>query len=212
MTTTSGSGGSGGGGPLPVMTTMSFSMATDVCPVGSDANVQGCWKLVDSNAMVVDDALPDDVIEFQHNADEGNPEPGAFEATIPYDSVSQWVSFGINFPAGQDLTNRIISARVMVTGLGDATGLMTAPGGSKIYAKSGMEYCYANGQYNNLGDGPHPLGQWQTIQFNLLRAPDFVAECMSFDPSDIREIGIQFDSSPTATPETAVVLIDDVTF
>jgi hypothetical protein len=209
-------GGTSGSGQLPVMTTMAFTDASEVCPVGSDANVAGCWKLVDSNAdTAVSTAIPVTEIEFRHTTDDGDPDEGAFEATIPYDSPSQWVSFGINF-ASVDMTNRIITARVKIaSGLGDAMDLMMAPGGTKVYAKSGMGYCYANGAYFNQGDGPHPIGTWQTIQFNLLRPPDFTdAACAEpFDPADIREIGVQFDSNAMSTSATeAVVLIDTVTY
>jgi hypothetical protein len=214
----SSTGGSGGsGGALPVMTTMSFSDASEICPVGSGNTVTDCWKFVDSNAdMAVSTPVPADEIEFGHNPDDGYPEAdGAFEATIPYSEPSQWVSFGINF-ASQDLTSRIIKARVKIaSGLGDPTELMTAPAGTKVYAKSGMGYCYANGAYFNQGDMGHDVGTWQEIQFNLLRTPDYEdPNCAEpFDPSDVREIGIQFDSnSMSTTATTAVVLIDNVTY
>ena len=216
---TGGSGGSGGssgsGGALPVMTTMSFSDAAEVCPVGSGNTVTDCWKLVDSNAMNADDKIPVEDITYQHNADDGDPEPGAFEATIPYALPSQWVSFGINFNS-QDLTRRIIKARVkVVSGLGDDSDPSIPAGGTKVYAKSGMGYCYANGMYTNLGDDMHPIGEWQDVEFNLLRSPDYEDPMCAepFDPSDVREIGVQFDSGSTSTTATtAVVLIDTVAY
>jgi hypothetical protein len=176
----------------------------------------GCWKLVDSNAdMAVSMPIPTADITYEHTADDGDPEAGAFEATIPYDQASQWVSFGINFDP-VDMTNRVIRARVkVVSGLGDPTELMTAPGGTKVYAKSGMGYCYANGEYFNQGDMPNPIGEWNTIEFNLLSEPLYQdpACAAPFDPADIREIGVQFDSNAmSTTAETAVVRIDTVTF
>jgi hypothetical protein len=212
-----GSGGSSGsGGALPVMTTMSFSDPSEVCPAGSGNTVVDCWKFVDSNAdMATSTPIPDEEIEYVHTADDGDPEAGAFQATIPYTEASQWVSFGINFNS-QDLTRRIIKARIKIAeGLGDPADLMMAPAGTKIYAKSGMGYCYANGAYFNQGDMGHDVGTWQTIEFNLLRAPDYEdpACTVAFDPADVREIGIQFDSNSMATTATtAVVLIDTVTF
>ena len=206
-TSTGGTGGTGTA--LPVMTTMDFSAATDVCPIPTGVNMAGCWKLVDSNADLTTAApLPAADITFQHTTADGDPDDGAFEATIPYSEESQWVSFGINFDAA-DLSNRVISVRVKI-----AEG-MTVPGGSKVYAKSGMGYCYANGDYANHGDAAHPLGEWSTIQFNLLRPPAYRdPNCAEpFNPADIREIGVQFDSSPMAMDaETAVVLVDTVTF
>jgi len=199
----SATGGSGGGGPLPIKQTYDFA-----------ADVQG-WILIDSSAATTSVAVPDADIMIAHTADDGNPDPGAFEATIPYTREGQYVTFGLAFQS-DDLTNRTITARVkVVSGLGDPTELMTTPGGSKIYAKSGMGYCYANGPYNNLGDMPHPIGEWQTITYNLARPPDYTdPNCATpFDPADVREIGIQFDTSGTApSAETAVVRIDTVTY
>jgi hypothetical protein len=95
--------------------------------------------------------------------------------------------------------------------MGDDTLPSTPAGGTKIYAKSGMEYCYANGGYTNI-DPMHPVGAWHTITFNLA-SPSYIADCMTFNPADIREIGIQFDTnSASTTAEPAVVLIDTVTF
>jgi hypothetical protein len=203
--------GTGGSGTLPPSTTMSFDEASDVCATPlTDPNIADCWKLVDSNAMDPTMAIPAEEISYEHTADDGDPDPGAFQATIPYDLPSQWVSFGINF-ATVDMTNRVIRARVKIaSGLGAANDAMP-PGGTKVYAKSGTTYCYANGVYFNQGDAMHPIGEWSTIEFDLSEEPSYIANC-TFDPSDIREIGVQFDSSPTVTAETAVVLIDNVQY
>jgi hypothetical protein len=205
------------------MTTYDFSEAGQVCANPMDANATGCWRFVFTqggtptdgpNAGMTADAVPAEDIMVEHTADEGDP-AGALQATIPYTMFSQYVTLGINLPS-TDLTRRVISARVnLASGLGSMEELAMAPGGSKIYAKSGDAYCYANGAYTNQGDAMHPAGMWNTIQFTFLRAPDFEAsDCASpFDPSDVREIGIQFDSSGSAVAaETAVWLIDNVTF
>jgi hypothetical protein len=207
-------GTGGGGGPLPVMTTRSFDDAADVCPIPTAENMAGCWRLVDTNADTnTSTAVPAADITFRHTTDDGDPDPGAFEATIPYDQPSQWVSFGINFDP-VDLSNRVISAKIKIaSGPGTAEELMTAPVGTKVYAKSGMSYCYANGAYFNQGDTGHTVGEWQTIQFNLLRPPDFVATGCTFDPADIREIGVQFDTNSMLMNATeAVVLVDTITY
>lgn len=210
----SSTGGTGGGGPLPVMTTRSFDVASDVCPIPTMENMAGCWRLVDTNADPnTSTPVPAADITFRHTTDDGDPEAGAFEATIPYDQPSQWVSFGINFDQ-VDLSNRIISAKIKIaSGPGTPEELMTAPVGTKVYAKSGTAYCYANGAYFNQGDTGHTVGEWQTIQFNLLRRPDYVATGCTFDAADIREIGVQFDTNSMLMNATeAVVLIDTVTY
>jgi hypothetical protein len=215
-TSTGGSstGGSGGSGTLPPIMTWTFDDAEDVCETSADANTPNCWKLVDSNSADDSEPLPRETIDFEHVTNDGDPDEGAFQATIPYDMVSQWVSFGINFES-EDLSGRTITARLKVaSGFGDPTALMDSPAGSKVYAKSGAGYCYANGDYFNHGDMDHPIGTWNTIRFNLARPPQWQDTTCSeaFDPADIREIGIQFDSSPTVAPEEAVVLIDSVEF
>ena len=204
------SGGTGGSGTLPPSTTMSFDDAAEVCPDPlTDPNAPDCWKFVDSNAMVPANSIPDADIHWEHNADDGNPDPGAFQATIPYDQPSQWVSFGVNFNA-VDMTSRVISARVKIVSGFDGD-LATAQAGMKVYAKSGTGYCYANGAYFNLA----AVDQWTTIEFDTTQDPGYEDPmcAVPFDPSDIREIGVQFDSNPAAmSPETAVVLIDDVKY
>jgi hypothetical protein len=58
----------------------------------------------------------------------------------------------------------------------------------------------------------HPIGTWHTITFNLA-SPSYIGDCMTFNPADIRELGIQFDTnSMSTTAEPAVVLIDTVTY
>ncbi|HVR18984.1 MAG TPA: hypothetical protein VMS65_04795 [Polyangiaceae bacterium] len=209
---TSSGGTAGTGGLNPPTTTMDFTDAASTCPNPPAVNMADCWKLVDSSAMTATDASPREDITYQHTTEDGNPDPGAFEATIPYTTASQWVSFGINF-ATVDMTNRAISARIKIaSGLGVGTDEAPA-GGTKVYAKSGMGYCYANGDYTSLGDTAHPGGEWYTIQFNLSRPPGYQDPACTFDPSDIRELGIQFDSgSANTAPETAVVLVDDVKY
>ena len=211
-------GGSSGSGGAPSMMTYDFAEPDSVCPDPPAANMEGCWKFVNSNAdtMAGSTPIPDADIHFQHITDDGDPEMGAFEGTIPYDQPSQWVSFGINHTA-QNLTGATITARVkVVSGLGDPMDLMMNPGGSKIYAKSGMTYCYANGMYRNLGDSMFPIGEWHTVTFNLA-APDYLDPMCEmrgepFNPADIREIGIQFDSNPNIEPLEAVIVIDTVSY
>jgi hypothetical protein len=207
-----GTGGGGTGGMLPIMTTMGFGAETDVCPVGSDANVAGCWKLIESNSqMATSTPVPPADIMYAHTTADGDPDAGAFEANIPYDQPDQWVSFGINIMP-VDMSNRTITAKIKIaSGMGDDSLPSVPAGGTKIYAKSGMEYCYANGGYTNI-DPMHPVGAWHTITFNVA-SPSYVADCGTFNPADIREIGVQFDTnSASTTAEPAVVLIDTITF
>jgi len=142
---------------------------------------------------------------------EGDPD-GALQADIPYESKSQYVGIGLSLATPVDLTGKTLRARVKVlSGLGEPEDLMTNPGGAKLYAKSGTGYVYANGVYNPITT----IGTWLSISFNLA-APDFVDETNpagAFDVTDIREIGIQFDTGGTSmTPMAAEILTDNVTY
>jgi hypothetical protein len=147
-----------------------------------------------------------------HNADDGDPDPGTLEATIPYETEAQYVGIGVNYAAAVDMSNSVLTAHVRIkSGLGEATDLLTNPGGAKLYAKSGTGYCYAAGTYNNLT----MIGTWMTIRFDMTRPPDYVdANCaVAFDPSDVLEIGVQFDTGGTSMSATeAVVNIDSIAY
>ena len=66
-----------------------------------------------------------------------------------------------------------------------------------------------NGAYNNIDE----KGLWKNIRFDLSQ-PDFVDEANGeFDPSEVREIGIQFDtSSTTTTAQPGAWLIDNIAY
>ena len=153
---------------------------------------------------------PADVVMTWTNA-EGNPAPGAVKLEIPYATASQYVGVGISLAVGVDLTDKIIQAKVKVlSGLGDPLDLMTNPGGAKLYVKTGTGYVYAAGTFTNVT----AVGTWIPITFDLAE-PSYVAmsEAATFDPKDVREIGIQLDTSGTTTTAMpAVILVDSVTY
>lgn len=199
---TGGSGGSGGTGGMAQIGELVF---------GFDEDDQG-WKFVDSNSDMGAgiEPVPTGDISIEWADGDGNP-GGALRCEIAYSDVSQWVSFGIDMTAmPQDLSGLIITADVQILeGVGEADDLLSAPAGAKIYAKSGGSYVYANGSYNNIDE----KGVWKTILFDL-SSPDFVDEANGvFDPAEIREIGVQFDtSSTTKTAQPGVWLIDNIRY
>jgi len=180
---------------------------------GFDEDVQG-WIVQYSSSGPEGDPVPPvplNDITVEWSEDEGNPD-GALRAEIPYDSASQYVGFGVSLSQDEaiDLTGRIVYADVkIVSGVGDEDDLLTNPAGAKIYAKSGATYVYANGSYNNVDT----IGEWITISFDI-EYPQFVDEANGvFDPSDVLELGIQFDTGSTSTSATpGVVLIDNIRY
>ena len=183
-----------------------------------DTDVEG-WivEYTSSGTLVAGGAAPviakGDVL-LEHNADEGDPDPGMLEATIPYTTESQYVGIGINYTTGVDLSAAVLTAHVRVaSGLGEAADLLNNPGGAKLYAKSGTIYCYAAGDFNNIT----MIGSWMTIQFDFTRTRPYPYEdpacAMPFDPTDVRELGIQFDTGGmTTTAQEAVVNIDTIAY
>jgi hypothetical protein len=198
--------GTGGGSGAAVTKSYTFDMDVET------------WKVqYTSSGALPGDAgtapliAPGDVMLSWNNMD-GNPAtpPGAIQLNIPYSTASQYVGAGISLATKVDLTGKIIHANIkVVSGLGTAADLMSNPGGAKLYAKSGTGYVYAAGTYTNVT----VTGAWIPITFDL-SDPSYVDktnDAGSFDPSDIREIGIQLDTSGTSTTaEPAVDLIDTV--
>lgn len=197
------SGGSGGGtaGSGGVAITKTY---------GFDAGLEG-WSVLFANAAEGITPLDKGEVTLEWSATEGET-GGAIKATIPYNSKSQYVSFGVGLATPVDLTGKTLRARIkVVSGLGDFADAANPPGGSKIYAKSTPGYVYANGSYTNLA----MLNSWITLTFNVAR-PDFIDEANLegvWDTTSISEIGIQIDTGSTAlAPAPAVVLIDTVTY
>ena len=206
-TTTSSNGGSGGS---------STSGGGDASAAGGPGEPEVAYDMDDGldgwipqyTSSEEPDALIDVAdLEISWNEEGGNP-GGALQADIPYSEPSQWVGYGVSLSTPLDLEGRFIFADIMIlAGVGEPEDLMNAPAGAKIYAKSGDTYVYAAGQYNNIDT----IGEWRSIQFDLA-FPDYVDEANGvFDPSDIREIGIQFDTNgETTTAQPGTWLVDNI--
>lgn len=200
--TSSGTGGTGDGG----------SAGAPVEPMlvyGFDEDLQGWTVIYTASKEGVDPVEPSD-IELDWAEDEGNP-GGALRAEIPFTDAGQYIGFGLDLTADPlDLTGRTITVWVkIVSGVGDPTDLMTNPAGAKIYAKSGEAYVYAAGSFNNITE----IGEWLEIDFELAY-PDYVDETNGiFDPSEVREIGVQIDTGGTSmSAQPGVIMIDGVSY
>jgi hypothetical protein len=175
-----------------------------------DTDVEG-WKVQYTGATTgtpVDKAM----VKVTHDATDGDPMPptGSLEISIPWSAAGQNVDVATN-PTGVDLKGKTINARIkIVSGFEGEKDIMDAPPIARLYAKSGNGYIYANSPYNNLTS----VGTWIPITWEIAK-PDFVAtsDAGAWDPSDIKEIGVQLETSGTTTTASpAVVRVDTVTY
>jgi hypothetical protein len=130
---------------------------------------------------------------------------GAMMLTVPFSAADESVQVSFALPEPRASTGVISADVTLISGLTDDP---MNPGGAFIFARSGASFSYAAGAWTNLdSDGP--------IRVSLDPSfPDFVDEANgTFDPSDLREIGISVATSGTATTVSeAVFLIDNVTY
>lgn len=190
--------------------TSSGGSAATATPVYTfDTDTQG-FKIQDSSGATGVDPVPKADIMLGFNADDGSPDPGALQLDIPYSAASQYVSTGVNIdPPGIDLTGKTIKAMVkIVSGYGSAEDIMTAPGNAKLYIKTGADYVYASASVANITT----IGTWTAIDF-ITKFPDYNANKETYDPTQVLEIGIQFDTnSASTTAAPAVVLVDSISY
>jgi hypothetical protein len=126
----------------------------------------------------------------------GSPRPGSAHASIPFTSFGQWQAVAIPTGASLDLRANRLTVRVLTQGL---TRDPSAPGGGKLFAKSGDDYVFAAGPWTNVTDG-----EWTTFTLSTAN-PDWVDA--GFDARDIREIGLYVQPGGDAqTPNGTVEL------
>lgn len=193
-------GGTGGGTSAPV--TKSYTFTADL----------ETWKAQYTSSAAMVPIIPLAMVTVAHDPAVGDPMPGAMKISVPYAAASQYAGVGVTLAAPVDLTGKTITAKVQIlSGLGTPLDLMTNPGGAKLYVKSGAAFVYASGTFTNLA----AQGTWINIAF-ALATPSYVdmSNPMNvFSAADIREIGIQFDTSATTTtPMAAVLLVDTVSY
>ena len=177
-----------------------------------DRDLQG-WMVTYTSASSGVPIIAAGAITLSLNTTDGQPNPGSLEAAIPYSAAGQYVGLGVAPPMPINLSGKILRAQVkIVSGFEAAQDLMTSPAGAHLYVRSGSGYRYASGVFQNLTT----IGNWVPITFDLA-SPGYIdmltPDAGPFDPSDIREIGLQFDTSgTTTTAQPAVVLVDSVSY
>lgn len=132
----------------------------------------------------------------------GQPDPGSALLTIPFvpnaDSANsnEQIDFGINF-AAMNLSGKTLTARVRLdSGLG-------AGGAAKLILKSGSNFFYADGGFQNLTAG----GDWVTLSMSL-DAPAFMAP--GYTPTQIVQVAVEIQANGAAAFTTATVHIDTI--
>jgi len=197
--TSSTDGGTGGGAGGPVAAELQY---------GFDEDLEG-WDYNYSSSAPESALIQPSEVEVTWNEDDGDP-GGAFQAYIEYAEAGQYVGFGINLSTGIDLTGRVITATIkLVDGVGDAEDLTTNPAGAKLYAKAGEAYVYNAGYFQNVEEH----GVWLTISYDLSDPGYEDPSAGTFDATDIREIGVQFDTGgSTTTAQPGTWLLDNISW
>jgi len=184
--------------PLPDQTaeadTVGWVFDTDITP----------WK--------VDYAVPSAMLQtsaIAFDAFSGMPNLGSLQATLPFDGPLQVVHVAVGLDAPMDLRGKTLTAQVRLdSGLGpDAS----APGGVKLYVKSGDGFILADAGWVNIT----PEQDWVELTLPIDTPPGWIqppSAAGSYDPADIRLIGISVETGATesAAWSPATVHIDTV--
>lgn len=140
--------------------------------------------------------------------------PGSIRLALPFNAPAQKISFEVSVATdnvGVDLAMHSISARVSVL-----SGYSTDPNnppGLKLYVKTGETFFYADSGYINIAPG----SDWQTFTWANVSAPGYPMRSPTnppypaeFIPTDVRQIGIEFDTGSGGVYSPATVLLDTV--
>jgi hypothetical protein len=139
---------------------------------------------------------------LMHDSAVGDPSPGSLVVTASYTDYKQYVDPVVNL-SSLDLTGKVISSRVRLD-----SGSFT--GGVQLHAGSGPSYCYAASDWMTLTPGP----VWTTLSLYLATV---TGSGCTFTASDIRQIGVQFDTGDApeggtfSGPVDATFHIDTIT-
>lgn len=194
--------------------TLSLPLAGCGGDEGDDSNAAGSGSFVevwdfsaDTEGFVPGFSSPDatlkDMATVEHDATEGDPQPGSLSVAIPFSAPEEKVTIALNFPAAVDMSGKKLSAKVRLDA-GFGTDPMV-PGGAKLYAKTTTAYVYADGGWLNL-DAP---GVFQTLTLTLDKPEGYLAEG-AWTPSEVLEIGIEFAANSGGTWERGSFHLDTI--
>lgn len=134
----------------------------------------------------------------------GDPAPGSLRVSMPFDGSNQKIEVNVALEPPLDARGRVFRARVRLE-----AGLSAdpnAPGGIKLFAKSGSDFVYVSGRWRYLTEP----GEWLDVTLDPA-APDLSTG--TFDVSAIRELGFELRTfSDTTQVSRATVVVDSVHF
>jgi hypothetical protein len=149
------------------------------------------------DAMASDVLLANTVVEWLDAPGYGGAQ-GFVRLAIPF-AMSQIEYQSLLFsylpPTGLDLAGRTIHAFVKIVS-GMTADDPSKPSGAKLVVKSGADYFYADGGWVNLSKN-----EWVGLMLDVSSPAnmDYSKDASLFDPADIREISVEFDTSGSAT-------------
>lgn len=132
---------------------------------------------------------------------------GSVRLELPFSGPAQKISFEVNVAAadvGVNLAGRSISARISVLS-GYSADPMNPPG-LKLYVKTGATSLYADSGYTNVATTP----DWQTFIWANVSSPLYTDPAGTHAPTDVRQIGIEFDTGAAGLYTPATILLDSV--
>lgn len=157
---------------------------------------------------------PPGVAVATHDPAVGDPlgNAGSVLLQLPFSGPSQKIEFEGNVATGAagdvgiNLAGRSITARIKVdSGL---TMDPNNPAGVKIYVKTGPTSLYADSGYINL----NTTTDWQTVIWANVSTAVYVDPAGAHTPTDVRQIGLEFDTGAAGVYTAATIHLDSVTY
>ncbi|GEM_PF-1785504 len=109
-------------------------------------------------------------------------------------------SFKINFEPPVNLKGKILSANIYIPEELISSELKVSSYGIKMYIKTGLDYIWSDGGFNDIANELKP--GWNQITFSPVDANE----------SETREIGIQMTKGDTSTDWSGTIYIDDISY
>lgn len=154
---------------------------------------------------------PEGVATAVHDPAVGDPggNLGSILLELPFSGPAQKISFEVNVGsdgAGVNLAGRALTARLKVDAGWSADPI--APAGIKLYVKTGAGSLYADSGYINVAPG----SDWQAFQWANVSVPTYVDPAGAHAPTDVRQVGLEFDTGSTGVFSAATLHLDTVAY
>jgi hypothetical protein len=152
----------------------------------------------------------------------GNPSPGCLRLEIPFTGPDQHSRVSVTLETPTDYSSmgmtanlRLVSTLATAPPSGDAgaagaagsTGdpIAVVPGTAKLFVRTGTELVMADSGEQSLDE---TIG-WITLRFRFVD-PVNVEDEAAYDPTQVREIGVEIDNGPNGASGTALLHLDTV--